>query len=125
MYEQVYETVNTVYTCIYLYLEKNVAFWTYQWYPTHVPPIEHGNHGRIAYPRLALHVKITVSQCNYLHFILVWWNLFRAWMQVDFLEQWFIVLEVASTCMKTHDAHEDILVGMSWQNGQGVGLEIF
>ena len=31
-------------------------------------------------------------------------------MRVDFLEQSFIVLEVASTCMETYDAHEDILV---------------
>jgi hypothetical protein len=31
-------------------------------------------------------------------------------MGVDFLEQNFILLEVASTCMKTYDAHEDILV---------------
>ena len=32
-------------------------------------------------------------------------------MRVDFLEQCFIVLEVASTCMETYDAHEeDILV---------------
>ena len=31
-------------------------------------------------------------------------------MTVDFLEQSFIVLEVASTCMETYDAHEDVLV---------------
>ncbi len=31
-------------------------------------------------------------------------------MLVDFLEQCFIVLDVASTCMETYDAHEDILV---------------
>ena len=72
--------------------------------------IEHGNQGRIAYPRLARHVEITVSQSNRLHFILVRWNLLRAWMRVNFLEQCFIVLEVASSCMETYDAHEDILV---------------
>jgi hypothetical protein len=110
MYKQVYDTVNTVYTSIYLYMEENIAFWTYRWNPTHVPPIEHGNQGGIAYPRLARHVEITVSQCNCLHFILVRWNLLRAWMRVDFLEQCFIVLEVASSCMETDDAHEDILV---------------
>lgn len=31
-------------------------------------------------------------------------------MRVDFLEQCFIVLQVASSCMETDDAHEDILV---------------
>ena len=31
-------------------------------------------------------------------------------MRVDFLEQCFIVLEVANSCMETYDAHEDILV---------------
>ena len=31
-------------------------------------------------------------------------------MRVNFLEQCFIVLEVASSCMETYDAHEDILV---------------
>ena len=73
----------------------NIAFWTYRWNPTHVLPIQHGNQGGIACPRLARHVEITVSQCNCLHFILVRWNLLRAWMRVDFLEQCFIVLQVA------------------------------
>ncbi len=31
-------------------------------------------------------------------------------MRVNFLEQSFILLELASTCMETYDAHEDILV---------------
>jgi hypothetical protein len=87
MYKQVYDSVDIVYRSIYLDLEENIAFWTYRWKPTHVPPIQHGNQGGIAYPSLARHVEITVSQCNCLHFILVRWNLLRAWMQVDFLEQ--------------------------------------
>ena len=31
-------------------------------------------------------------------------------MSIDFLEQSFVLLEVASTGMKTYDAHENILV---------------
>ena len=33
-YEQVYDIVNTVQENINLYLEENVAFWAYRWYPT-------------------------------------------------------------------------------------------
>ena len=72
--------------------------------------IQHGNKGRIAYTLLAQQIEITVSQCNCHHCILVGWNLLRARMLSDFLEQSFILLEVASTYIETYDAHEYILV---------------
>jgi hypothetical protein len=71
---------------------------------------KHTDKGRVTNPSLAGHVKITVSQCNTLYLILVVRHSSRARMQIDFLEEVLVCLEVASPSMETQDAHEHILV---------------
>ena len=44
------------------------------------------------------------------HLILVWRYWIRCWMHVKFLEQGLVVLQVASTSMKTQDTHKNILI---------------
>ena len=72
--------------------------------------VGHGNKGRVTNPSLAGDVEITVSECNRLYLILVVLHRRRARMQIDFLEEVLICLEVASPSMETQDAHEHILV---------------
>ena len=61
-------------------------------------------------PSLAGDVEITVSKCNRLYLIPVVLHRRRARMQIDFLEEVLICLEVACPSMETQDAHEHILV---------------
>ncbi len=64
----------------------------------------------MANPSLAGQVKITVSQSNMLHMILVVKHSSRARMQIDFFEEVLICLDVARPNMKAQDAHEHIPV---------------
>ena len=61
-------------------------------------------------PSLAGDVEITVSKFNRLYLILVVLHRRRARMQIDFLEEVLICLEVAYPSMEAQDAHEHILV---------------
>jgi hypothetical protein len=72
--------------------------------------VEHDNKRRVTNPSVTGYVEITVSKCNRLYVILVVSYRSRARMQIDFLEEVLICLEVASPSMETQDAHEYILV---------------
>ncbi len=80
-----------------------------------LPVIEHYQHWWIANSRLAWHIQITVRKSDTLLLILVWRHRISCRMSVNFLEQGLIVLQRASTSMKTQDTHKNILV--VWQVG--------
>ena len=71
---------------------------------------QHDHVRRKANPRLAWHIQITVSKRGRFHLILVRRHDIRSRVLVQFLEQGLVVLQVASTCMKTEDAHKYILI---------------
>ena len=71
---------------------------------------QHDHVRRIANPRLAWHIQITVSKRGRFHLILVGRHGIRSRVLIQFLEQGLIVLQVASTSMKAHDTHKNILI---------------
>jgi hypothetical protein len=56
---------------------------------------------------------IAVSKCTFLNLVLIDWLLLgriTVGMEMNFLEQGLVMLKVASTCMKSQDAYEYVLI---------------
>ncbi len=103
-----------VWTCTYtsqlsMYMNKT-QYYQYLWLC--LSAMEHDQHwlGRIANARLTWHIQITVRKRSTFHLILVWRYWIRCRMWVKFLEQGLIVLQVASTSIKTQDTHKTSLL---------------
>ena len=102
----------SVWTCMYT-IQHYIYMYKTEYYRQLglcVPAIQHDQQWWIANARLARHIQIAVRKSKTLHLILIWRDRISCRMRVKFLEQGLVVLQVASTCMKTQDTHKNILI---------------